>query len=326
MLDDPARMPDEEQLDRLGGGKAATRRLGRAVAQLAGRQHGVIARRQLVALGIGTDAIDGWTAAGRLAIVHRGVYAVGHRLLTVEGRWMAAVLAGGAGAILSHTSAADLWDLTGLSRRFAHVTAPSRRTPRGGCLFHRAPLPNDEVTARAGIPVTTVARTLLDAAATMTPIRLEQAISRAEHRGLADSPSLAQLIVRHPRRRGSLALRAILADNRLGLDIADGELEIGFLEFVADRRLPPPEVNVALEAGGRHRVADCLWRETNLVVELDSRRHHSDATAFEGDRARDLALLATGFVTVRVNWRRLQLEPDRLEAELRAVLTRRGAA
>ena len=154
--------------------------------ELAGRQHGVVARWQLLELGLGADAIDRWIAHGRLVAVHRGVYAVGHRLLTVEGRWSAGVLAGGPAAVLSHRSAADLWGLTGLARPRADVTHAVRRTPRPGITFHRMSLAADEITDRAGIPVTTVARTLFDLASVAGPVRVQQAIAVAEQRTLAE--------------------------------------------------------------------------------------------------------------------------------------------
>ncbi len=296
--------------------------MGLAILELAGRQHGVVARRQLVELGLGSATIDRWIAHGRLAIVHRGVYAVGHRLLTVEGRWSAGVLAGGSGAVLSYRSAADLWELTGLSRPRADVTVAVRRAARAGIVFHRDTLADDEVTEHAGVPVTTVARTLLDLAAVVSRVRLKQAVNIAEHRALADSPSLPELIFRYPGRRGIRNLRAVVASHRLGQDLARSDLELRFLEYLEERSMPRPELNAVLEVAGRRFEVDCLWRSARLVVELDSRLHHSDAQAFEIDRARDLALLGAGFRTARVTWRRLHTKPDALEADLRLALNR----
>lgn len=315
-------MPAEEQVDHRIRGEAARRRQGLAVLELAGRQHGVVARWQLVKLRLGRGAIERWIAHGRLVVVHRGVYAVGHRLLTVEGRWSAGVLAGGPGAVLSHRSAADLWELTGLSRPRADVTVGVRRTPRAGIRFHRIVLAADEATVRAGIPVSTVARTLFDLAAVTTRARLEQAISVAEHRTLADTTSLPELIERYPRRRGIVNLRAALESHRLGLGRAHSELEIRFLEFIAARELSRPETNAVVEVAGRSLEVDCLWPSARLIAELDSRRHHGDAGAFETDRARDLALLGAGYRTARITWRRLHIDPDAVESELRRALAR----
>ncbi len=313
-------MPAETHLHRRLDGKRATRRRGRAVAELAGRQYGVVEREQLRRLGASADVIDGWIARGRLVALHRGVYAVGHRVLTVEGRWMAAVLAGGDRAALSHASAGDHWALTGLRRPLAHVTVARRRRARPGIVVHQSVISEDEVTVHEGIRVTTVARTLLDLAACVSPPRLRQAIAMAEARRLADSPSLIDLFERYPGRRGRSSLRAALDEASIG--IARSELEARFLEFLELRAVAPPRVNAPVEVGGRTLIVDCLWPAARLVVELDSRRHHADWEAAEADRARDAALLAAGLRTLRVTWRRLHSEPDRLAAELRLALSR----
>ena len=264
--------------------------------------------------------IDGWIASGRLIVIHRGVYAVGHRVLSVEAQWMAGVLAGGAGAALSHRAAGDLWQLTRLRRPLADVTVPRRRRSRPGICFREHPLPADEVTERSGIPVTTVARTLLDLAAVVSRARLEQAISIAEARRLGDSPSLGDLIRRYPRRRGVAQLRAVLRESREAGGITRSELETAFLEFLDRRRLPTPEVNATVSLGTRQFEVDCLWRSVGLVVELDSRAHHGDWEAAERDRSRDLSLAAAGYRTARVTWRRLHSDADGLDVELRAIL------
>jgi Transcriptional regulator, AbiEi antitoxin/Protein of unknown function (DUF559) len=310
----------ESYVDRPRDGKRATRRLGRAILALANRQHGVVSRVQLRALGASAEMIDGWIASGRLIVLHRGVYAVGHRVLSPEARWMAAVLVGGEGAALSHRAAGDLWGLTGLRRPLADVTVPRRRRPRPGICFREHALPADEMTTRSRIPVTTVARTVLDLAAVVSRPRLEQAISIAEARRLADSPSLSDLIGRYPGRRGLAGLRAVLGESRAERGITRSELEAAFLEFLDLGPLPRPEVNAVVELGARRLEVDCLWRSAGLVVELDSRAHHADWEAAERDRTRDLSLAAAGFRTARVTWRRVHLDADGLEAELRALL------
>ncbi|MGH2987789.1 MAG: type IV toxin-antitoxin system AbiEi family antitoxin domain-containing protein [Solirubrobacterales bacterium] len=313
-------MPAESYVDGLRDGKRATRRLGRAILALANSQHGVVSRVQLVALGASATVINGWIASGHLIVIHRGVYAVGHGVLSVEARWMAGVLAGGEGAALSHGAGGDLWELTGLRRSLADVTVQRRRRSRPGICFREHPLPADEVTEHSGIPVTTVARTLLDLAAVVTRPRLEQAVSIAEARQLGDSPSLADLIVRYPARRGMAQLRAVLRDIRLERGISRSELELAFLEFLDRRRLPRPEVNAVVSLGTQQLEVDCLWRSAGLVVELDSRAHHGDWEAAERDRARDLSLAAAGYRTARVTWRRLHSDADGLEGVLRAIL------
>lgn len=144
----------------------------------------------------------------------------------------------------------------------------------------------------------------------------------AEQRTLADSPSLPDLIERYPGRRGIRALRAAIETQRLALGRAKGELEIRFHEFLDERGLPRPRKNAIVEVAGRAYEVDCLWPAARLVVELDSRRHHGDAEAFETDRARDLALLGAGYRVGRVTWRRLHIEPDALEAEIRLAVDR----
>jgi very-short-patch-repair endonuclease len=291
----------------------------RRIAKLAERQHGVVTRDQLRESGLGEGAIDARLARRRLLPIHRGVYAVGHRGRTVEARWTAAVLALRPGAVLSHRSALALWGL-GREGRAIDVTVPTNRRARDGLRVHTNALRADETCVPDHLPATTVARTLLDAAVVVDHERLARAVSEAERRGLGDSPSLPELIARNPGARGLANLRAILADERIGMDLARSELEIRFLAFIRDRDLPRPEVNVPITARGRRIVVDCLWREARLVVELDSRAHHSGWRAADADRARDFALVAAGMRTARVTWRRLHQDAGRLEAELRAVL------
>ena len=316
-------MRAEPRLHRPTDGKLAARRLGQAVAALAGGQYGVVARWQLRSLGASDDQIDAWIAVGRLVRVHRGVFAVGHRLLTVEGRWMAGVLLGGPDAVLSHRAAADHWGLTGLARPRAEVTAPRRRESRAGIRFHESSLPADERTVHEAIPVTTVARTLLDLAAVESPARLRQAIAVAEARAMADAPSLPELIERHRGRRGIRQLRSELETIGTEKGLANGVLELRFDQFLTARGLPRPVKNARVAGQDRTLIVDCWWPEAGLVVELDSRKHHADWEAAEVDRARDLALLAVGLRTARVTWRRLDREATALEAELRSALESR---
>ncbi|HLM30258.1 MAG TPA: type IV toxin-antitoxin system AbiEi family antitoxin domain-containing protein [Solirubrobacterales bacterium] len=288
--------------------------------QLAARQHGVVARSQLIDLGAHPRLIDEWVTCRRLVVVHRGVYALGSRNLPGEGRWMAAVLVGGPDSALSHVAAAGLHELLGHARPIAHVTVARRRRSRPGIVFQQNALPSDEITVVEGIPVTTVARTLLDVAATWSKPRLRQAVSLAEHRLVTSSPSLPALIERYPGRRGLADLREILSGDRLGLDLARSELEIEFQEFLYQRGLPLPEINAIVEVGGRQLEVDCLWRSQRFVVELDSRAHHAGWETAETDRARDLTLLSGGFRCARVTARKLRRDADRLEVELRAAL------
>src|SRR3954452_15938015 len=150
-------MRAEYAVDPVIGGEKQTRSADALIAALADRQHGVVARRQLLALGLPARAIDHRLERGRLHVLHRGVYAVGHRVLSQRGQWMAAVLACGGGAVLSHRSAAALWAIRPTSRAAIEVTTPRKLRPRTGLLPHCAVLPADEVTILDGIPVTTPA-------------------------------------------------------------------------------------------------------------------------------------------------------------------------
>src|SRR3954470_23301404 len=166
------------------------RRADELIAELAAQQHEAVARRQLLALGIGRRAIAHRIAAGRLHVKWPGVYAVGHPRLTLEGWWMAAVLATGLGARLSFRSAAMLWGIRQTDRTQIEVTRAVAGRGLDGIERHRANLPADEVTVHRGIPVTTVPRTLLDLATVLTPRQLARAVNQAEILRLGDTLSL----------------------------------------------------------------------------------------------------------------------------------------
>jgi predicted transcriptional regulator of viral defense system len=297
-----------------------------AIAALAGRQHGVVSRVQLEAIGLARGAIGWRLEHGRLHHVHRGVYAVGHRVLSPRGTWMAAVLAVGDDAVLSHRSAAALWGIRPTSGSRVEVTAPRGVRSRAGLRAHQAPLGPDEVTTRDGIPVTTPPRTLLDLAAVVPPHHLERALNEAERQHLADSLSLDSLLHRHPTRAGRAALRRALERAQRGAGITRSELEDRFLAFLDLHALERPATNVPIALQGATVEADCLWRRHRLVVELDGYATHATRAAFERDRARDRRLQAAGWRVVRITWRQLHEEPREVAAELRALLVTGRAA
>ena len=173
----------------------------RAVAELARRQHGVVDRSELVALGLSTTTLERWATEGRLHRLYRGVYAVGHTVLTVHGRWLAAVKACGPGAVLSHTSAAALWDLIRSSSPIIHVTTPNRGSPRGLRVHRVRRLHPDDVALIDEVPVTSVARTLLDLADVLPPRRLIRAIEQAERLQIFDLSAINELVGRSSGRR-----------------------------------------------------------------------------------------------------------------------------
>ena len=308
-------MPHETPIDRAIRGELQSRGIEAAVAVLATRQHGVVARRQLLSLGIGHDSID--RRIGRhLHPVFRGVYAVGHRNIGTKGMWMAAVLACGEGAVLSHRSAAELWGMRRPSGGRIDVTSP--RHPRGNrsVRAHSSPLPSDELTVRHGIPVTTAARTLLDLGQVLGPAQVEAALNEAEVLRLADETGLAALLERYPRRAGTAATRRWVAAGRAGARITKSVMEERFHSFVAKYRLPIPIANGVVEG----LEVDCHWPAARLVVELDSRKYHRTRRAFERDRERDRILLLAGWRVVRVTWTQLTRQPARLAADISRLL------
>ena len=229
---------------------------------------------------------------------------------------MAAVLAAGPGAVLSHQSAAALWAVRPTSRHRIDVTTSRKLSRRPGIHPHRAVLPPDEITSENGIPTTTPARTLLDLAAVLRPHALERAIEQAEVLRLADDLSLDELLSRHLGARGAKALRRILAITQLGATITRSELEARFITFLDVAVLPRPTVNTLIE----DMEVDFAWPEHRLIAELDGFEFHATRRAFERDRARDRRLQAHGWRVIRITWRQLHDDPERLAAELAVLL------
>jgi very-short-patch-repair endonuclease len=288
-----------------------------AIADLAAAQHGVVARRQLVALGLGRRAIDHRLALRRLHPVHRGVFAVGHRVLSRYGVWMSAVLAAGPDAVLSHRSAAALWGIRDTARANVDVIAPRRLGTRPRIDAHRIALPADEVTVERGIPVTTPARTLLDLAQVLTPHQLERAITEAEIRRLTSPHPLDALVARHAGGRGTATLKRILEGlHEIGETITRSELEDRFLGLLDAHDLPRPRTNRKIGA----IEADAVWPRQRLIAELDGFATHATRAAFEKDRARDRALQVAGWRVVRITWRQLREDPATIAAQLEALL------
>ena len=279
-----------------------------AIAKVAASQHGVVTARQLVDAGLSWAAISKRVRAGRLHRLHQGVYAVGHQGLSWEGRWMAAVLACGDGAALSHAAAAAHWGLLRAEEGPVDVSVPTHagRKRRSGIRVHRcsslagAPLstsglekrPTRLVTVRARIPVTTPARTLADLRGAVRPYLVRKATRQAEFLGLPLG--------------------------EIETDRTRSDVERDFLRLCRRHGLPTPEVNVAL---GRWTV-DFLWREQRLVVETDSYATHGGRTSFEDDRRRDLELRRAGFLVLRFSELQLEAEPAAVAADVAAALRR----
>jgi predicted transcriptional regulator of viral defense system len=299
-------------------GKLPAREVDRRIAELAERQHGVVALRQLIAMGLTGKAVESRLHRGRLHRIHRGTYAVGHRVLGPDGRRMAVVLAAGPDAVLSHHSAADLWGLRLSSRRLHEVSVP-RRVRIPDIQAHEAGLPDDEIATVRGIPVTTVPRTILDLAATRPLREVARLIHEAEVKRLWDELSLWDLLARYPRRSGTRTVRRALAERDMG--VPRNVFEDTFLAFIHRHGLPRPETNAWLQLGDKRYEVDCLWRSQRLIVELDGRAAHDTARAFELDREKDRRLRVAGWNPIRVTWRALQEQPRQLVEDLAALLS-----
>lgn len=232
---------------------------------------------------------------------------------------MAAVVSGGDGAALSHQAAGAHIGLRAW-RGLPTITLPTRRRPSPAVVFHTAVLPADEVAVLDGIPTTTVPRTIFDLASLLDRHNLEQVIREAEVRHLSDPLSLPDLIARHPGRRGTATLRAVLADLDDGGGITKEELERRFARFLEEEGLSRPERNVPIHLGDRFVVVDCLWRKRRLIVELDGGAVHLRPVQADADKERDRNLLLAGWTTIRVTWRHLHEGRAKLAADLRRLL------
>jgi hypothetical protein len=297
------------------------RAIDRLIAALAERQLDLVGRAQLMAIGVSARAIELRVASGRLRRVLRGVYTVSRRPLSQDGWCMAAALYAGAGAVVSHRSAAALWGMLRGAPGRPEVTVPRERRQTRAVRFHSGRIASDEITVLRDIPVTSVSRTVLDLATVSTPARVASAMAEAEVRRLTDRLSLPDLLERYPGRPGVAVIKAILRDRQVGTSRTRSELEAVLLEFVDQIGLPRPEMNVWLNVGGRWIEADCVWRKHRLLAELDGQATHLTATAFVRDRARDRAVVAAGWRCIRITWRHFQHEPRALEADLRALLS-----
>jgi hypothetical protein len=260
----------------------------RQVAGIATRQHGIVTREQLLDAGFTANAIAYQVKRGRLIRLYMAVFAVGHRPTSEHARAMAAVLACGPRAVLSHRSAAALWEIVRWPRT-VEVTAPTLHRHHGILVHRSRTLTRADVTRHHGIPATTPVRTLADLARVLDPPSLTRAVNDAR---------LRHLIRRNDAETGPT--RSVLED--------------AFLAFVDRHALPRPEVN-------QHVLGyevDMLWRPQRLIAELDGRAYHVDT--FEEDRERDATLTAAGLRVVRVTWRRLTRHEEREAARFRALL------
>lgn len=262
----------------------------------------MVARPQLRGLGLDDDRIDRALSAGRLHRVHQGVYAVGHSRLSHLGRWSAAVLACGHEAALGYRSAAALLELRSSSATRTEVVlaSRSRRAHRDVRVYCHAGLQPDELTVRDGIPVTTVARTLLDLASVVSPHQLRRAVSQAEVLGVFDLAAVQTLLDRHPRHRGARALRDVLRSWDEP-DLLRSPLERAFLELCARHGLPKPVMNgtaLGMEI-------DAQFPDHEVAVELDGARFHRGVLKREDDYAKRARIEAEGWRFVAFTYRQV---------------------
>jgi predicted transcriptional regulator of viral defense system len=294
-----------------------------AIARLAESQYGVVTLSQLCSLGLGASAVRRRVAEGRLHRIHQGVFAVGHPLLNGEGRWKAAVLACGKDAVLSHRSAAAHWRLRPDNRPRTDVTVPrryARNRPRIAVHASMTFLPRD-VTVQAGIPCTTVARTILDLAEEIDRRGVERAIEQAEVLRIYDGRALEDVLERADGRRGTGVVRDVLGELEAPTP-TKREFEERFLALCRMAGIPQPEVNAWVALDGDEVQADFLWRRERLVVETDGWDFHRTRQAFERDRRRDQRLVLAGFTVVRFTWRQLTDEPHGVATTIRELLGR----
>lgn len=285
-----------------------------AIADLARSQHGYVTRRQLLEIGMGSDAISYRLECGRLLPIYTGVYAVGHKPALPQDRAFAAVLACGAGAILSHASAATVWGIYKRWTKPFHVSIQGSPRRREGIKVHRAKLDPSDRDNQLGLPVTSPARTLIDNAPDLTDKALTRAVNdlRRQHYLILDD--LAATLDRCSRYPGVARLHAFV-ENPTGP--TRSEFEDAFKAFCQRYGLPQPLTNEPL-AGFE---VDAYFPAERVIVELDGEEFHRDS--FESDRDRDATLLALGFVTVRITWKRLINTPQREAARLLAILEQR---
>jgi hypothetical protein len=269
------------------------------------RQHGVVSRVQLLALGFAKKAIEHRVRSGRLHPVRRGVYAVGRRSLPREGRWMAAVLCCGGEAVLSHRSAGALWGIAveHPGRIDVSIRGSRRCAHRGLRARTRPSLAPGDLTRHRGIPVTTVARTIVDLATELPVGGLERAVNEADKRGLIDPETLRVALETYSGTPGVKPLRTLL--DRDTFRLSDQELEVLFRPLAIAAGLPPPETKRLVNGFE----VDFHWPDLGLVVETDGLRYHRTAITQSRDALRDQTHTAAGLTTLRFSHHQVKHEP-----------------
>jgi very-short-patch-repair endonuclease len=282
--------------------------------ELAGRQHGIVARRQLLALGFNARAIEHRVARGRLHLVARGVYAVGWPHLTQKRRWMAAVVICGEGAALSHRSAAALWGISreGTDRIDVSVNRLCKVRRQGLWVRSRPTLARADIVTEDGIPVTAIARTLVDLASELSPLRVERAINEADKKGLIDPETLRCALDAYTSEPGVRPLRDLL-DMRT-FRLSDSDLEIFFRRIAVAAGLPMP---VSKQLVNGYEV-DFFFPDLGLVVETDGLRYHRTPSTQTRDAKRDRSHVLADMTPLRFTHYEIKHEPSQVGRALKS--------
>jgi Transcriptional regulator, AbiEi antitoxin/Protein of unknown function (DUF559) len=302
-----------------------------ALSDISLAQHGVFRLDQLEALGLTASAVRNWVAAGRLHRIHHTIYSlVPKELLKREGLYMAAVLACGEGAVLSHRSAAALLELRDWGHTKIEVTVPRRSGRRhGGIKVHRSTtLTDEDVTEVNNIPCTTVHRTLFDLAEVVTQRQLERSFDQAEISERLDLNAINDQLERNPTRPGAKAVRRVLTEHYIGRTPTWSENEEALLAITRELGIPDPDTNqfIVLDDGGPAIRVDFVWRDQRVIVEADSKKWHNTRQRFEQDRVRDQRLTAAGWTIIRTTWRQMKHRPHELRPLLLKLLARGSRA
>lgn len=284
-------------------------------------QHGAVTRKQPLELGLGPRQIERRIASGRLHPVWRGVYAVGRPQLGRLGRWMAATLACGRGAVLSHGSAAALWGFGSEPPDLVEISLPAGRSSRrpGIRAFRRNALKPTDVTTHEGIPVTSPVRTLIDQATQLSPGRLERAVNEADKLGRVRADALDASLEEHRGEPGVAALRALL--DPLSFRLSDSELERCFRPIATSVGLPIPETKTRVNG----YEVDFLWPEPGIVVETDGLRYHRTASQQRRGLERDQAHLSAGLWPLRFSHWQIKHNAEHVRKVLRRTVARARA-
>ena len=283
------------------------------VGALADRQHGVVSREQLLAAGLGRGTIARSVEAGRLRRVFRGVYAVGHVALSRQAWWMAALLACGPDAALSHRTAATLWRLRSDAPLPIDITTSTSHGRKHARLTtHRTSVHPLDALVIDGLRVTTPSRTIVDLASTLTGRALRDLVERAQDLRRFDRDDLEAALARASRQAGTRRLADLIALMSPDTDNARSHLERLFLRLARRAGLPRPIANH--EIAGRAR--DFVWPEKRLVVETDGYRYHSSKEARRRDNHRDRELTARGWRPVRFTFEEIAFQRDEVAREL----------